>query len=740
MSKRKDQGQSKKIISLRQHAEEVVRGKQQEELDRLADLPELSPDEARRLIHELQVHQIELETQNEELRQAQQQIEASRDKYADLYDFAPFGYFTVDKKGLIREVNLTGADLLGMERSALLKKPLSRFVARDSQDRYHFHRQQVFENKTRQTAELKLVKKDGAEFYAQLGSIALQDSAVTSGSRIRTVVTDVTKRKQADDVLRESEARYRSLFEDSPISIWEEDFSEIKTYLDRLRREGIKDFRAYFEKNPETVMECVPKVKVLDVNQATLELYQAERKEELLGDLSQLFTEHAFDMFQEELIALAEGKTRFKGEVTAKTLRDEEIQIDLSLSVAPGHEPTWAKVLVSIIDITERKQAEQALTEERNLLRTLIDNLPDCIFVKDNESRFIIGNTAVAHLMGATTPDELVGRTDFDFYPHELAAQFHADEETVIRSGQPLLDREELVMDSAGNMRWHSTIKAPLRNSQGKIVGTVGMSRNITERKQAEEEKAELLEAVSQQSEQLRALTARLAEAQEAERKQLARELHDQVGQNLTALGLNLNIIRTQLADALSAADPIYDRLDDSLILVEEVTERIRDVMTNLRPPVLDDYGLVAALRWYGDRLAAWTGLTITVQGEEPDPRLPTPVENALFRAAQEALTNAAKHAQATRVTVSVAVDNGTLRLIVADDGVGFEPAGPAEFARRQSWGLLNITERVEAVGGHCHIESRGGQGAQIIVELTRRAGQERFGGSRSDSSLATLN
>ena len=137
------------------------------------------------------------------------------------------------------------------------------------------------------------------------------------------------------------------------------------------------------------------------------------------------------------------------------------------------------------------------------------------------------------------------------------------------------------------------------------VTGAVISHQDITKQKLMEEEKVQLFEAVSQQSEQLRALTGRLAEVQELERKRLTQELHDQVGRNLTALGLNLNIIETQLAGIESKGGSIQNRLDDLLALVEQTTDFIRDVMADLRPPVLDDYGLVAALKWYGSLLAS---------------------------------------------------------------------------------------------------------------------------------------
>jgi two-component system sensor histidine kinase UhpB len=240
-------------------------------------------------------------------------------------------------------------------------------------------------------------------------------------------------------------------------------------------------------------------------------------------------------------------------------------------------------------------------------------------------------------------------------------------------------------------------------------------------RKQIEEEKARLLEAVSQQREELRALAIRLAEVQEAERQQLARELHDQVGQNLSALGFNLNFVRTQIPPAVPSIDLIRSRLDDSLALVEQTGERVRDVLAELRPPVLDDYGLVDTLDWYAERFSARVGLAIKVSGKTLNPRLAPPIENALFRIAQEALTNVAKHAEASQVNIFVEADLSNVCLVISDNGIGFESnlvAGPA--AERQGWGLLTMTERAVAVDGCCLIESRLGQGTRVTVKVKR--------------------
>jgi PAS domain S-box-containing protein len=259
--------------------------------------------------------------------------------------------------------------------------------------------------------------------------------------------------------------------------------------------------------------------------------------------------------------------------------------------------------------------------------------------------------------------------------------------------------------------RWFSVSVDPILDDDEQIVGVVHVMTNITEQKQAEE-------ALTHQAKQLRRLSARLADAQEAERQRMARELHDQVGQNLTALGINLNILRPYLAQAPEVAQA---SLDELLALVKETTSRIRGVMVDLRPPELDDYGLLSALRWYAEQVGTRTGLAIVVEGKDLYPRLPSRQETALFRIAQEALTNVVKHAQATRATVSVKVDEETVRMTIVDDGVGFDLLNPGRTRAAPHWGLLTMQERAQVIGARWHIESSPGQGTRVIVETVRR-------------------
>jgi rsbT co-antagonist protein RsbR len=149
-----------------------------------------------------------------------------------------------------------------------------------------------------------------------------------------------------------------------------------------------------------------------------------------------------------------------------------------------------------VADLEQQIEAQQQVMEERDLLRTLINTLPDLIYVKDTTSRFVVANTAIARLMGASTPDGLLGKTDFDFYPHDLAARYYADEQAVVESDRPLISHEEQGLGPDGDQRWLATTKVPVRDRQGRVVALAGTGRDITERKRTEEKMREQMAAI----------------------------------------------------------------------------------------------------------------------------------------------------------------------------------------------------------------------------------------------------
>ncbi len=249
---------------------------------------------------------------------------------------------------------------------------------------------------------------------------------------------------------------------------------------------------------------------------------------------------------------------------------------------------------------------------------------------------------------------------------------------------------------------------ALVREESSDFVHTRATVIDITSRKRAES-------AARRHAEQLQAISRRVVEIQEAERRNLSAELHDRVGQDLAAINLNLHLIRDQLPAASIAKVGI--RLDDSIGLVERTLDGVRDVAGALRPLVLDDYGLAVALKSYGGQFAARTGIRVSMAETPAVPRLQPDLELTLFRVAQEALTNILKHAGASAVRMSLASERQSISLTIADDGRGFAVASGVE-RRSAGLGLLIMQERLRAVGGSLRIESRPGAGASVVARV----------------------
>lgn len=237
------------------------------------------------------------------------------------------------------------------------------------------------------------------------------------------------------------------------------------------------------------------------------------------------------------------------------------------------------------------------------------------------------------------------------------------------------------------------------------------LRNEVAERKQAEQ-------TITDYSARLHALANQLVEAQEGERKALAAELHDRIGQNLTALSINLNLNLAAVTSQLpaGAATPVVARIKDSLALLEKTTEMVRGVMEELHPTTLEHYGLPAALRWYAEEFAGRTGIVMHNETSTLFPRLQPRVEMTLFRIVQEALTNVAKHAGASAVTISLRRSPAEIELTVADNGAGIAAEKLGHPAVGSGWGLTIMDERARSIGATLRIERLDDGGTRIVV------------------------
>lgn len=357
-------------------------------------------------------------------------------------------------------------------------------------------------------------------------------------------------------------------------------------------------------------------------------------------------------------------------------------------------------------DVSERKEAEQRY-------RTLFETMGQGVIYLDGDGKIFSANPAAERLVGLPA-DQMLGRSQADLewcVVHEDGTACPAADlplAQALRNGREVADVVLGISNPPRDeRRWISMTAIPQFAPGADWPHQVcGILHDLTEQRRAREQ-------LLRSHRQLRALGSRLDEVREAERADLARELHDRLGQALTALSLNLNMVRE--GDGTDAG-AVQERIDDSLTMVRELAAHVRNLMAELRPPVLDDYGLRSALEWYAKEFAKRAGIAVAVEGEHLSPRLPANVEMALFRICQEALTNVGKHASASKATISLKESNGDVRLSVADDGCGFHVESGAD----GKWGLITMRERAANVGVKLRVESTEGKGTRIVVEMKR--------------------
>jgi PAS domain S-box-containing protein len=348
----------------------------------------------------------------------------------------------------------------------------------------------------------------------------------------------------------------------------------------------------------------------------------------------------------------------------------------------------------------ERQSANNALKASEMRYRRLFESAQDGILILNADSGQIDDvNPFLADLLGYTR-EQLLGNKLWEIGPFRDTKSS--------KSAFRDLQREAYV-------RYDDL---PLETSDGKSINVEFVSnvyqvnggkviqcniRNITKRKQAEGK-------LKESRRRFQVLSRRLVAVQETERRHLARELHDEIGQALTAIEMDLQALLES-----PGTDPLARRLKASLTVVERVQEQVHDISLNLRPSMLDDLGLEPALRWLTKRQAALAGLQAEVRADPLERRLDSMIETECFRVAQEALTNVVKHAKARTVNVELTRNEAQLHLSVRDDGIGFDVTRLREQAvGGASLGLLSMEERAALAGGGLQYHSTPGQGTEV--------------------------
>jgi PAS domain S-box-containing protein len=371
--------------------------------------------------------------------------------------------------------------------------------------------------------------------------------------------------------------------------------------------------------------------------------------------------------------------------------------------------PAPEGLIVHVQELTDPKRDAEAAHEPYQTLQSLIHASPLAIIALDSADKVTMWNPAAEHIFGWLA-EEVLGRP-LPFIPPDKQQEYQTFRAEEMR-GEARSGSEVRRLRKDGNLVDISIWTAPVRDSQGSVRSTIGILADVSERKRAQQQ-------LQESSERLRELSRRLLEVQELERRHLARELHDEIGQILTGLQFSLETSLRLEGDDLRAS------LSESQRLVKDLTARVRDLSLRLRPTMLDDLGLLPALLWHLERYTAQTKIHVGFEHRGLDRRLyPPEVETAAYRIIQEALTNIARHAGVREATVRLWRDRDRLVLHIDDKGRGFD--SPAVLSRDRSSGLSGMRERAVLLGGHLTVASVPGEGTSVNAELPFQGLQER--------------
>jgi PAS domain S-box-containing protein len=618
-------------------------------------------------------------TDIEERKQAQEALNAQALRYKTLMETSTDSIYVLDQNGDLQEANAAFLRGRGYTAAEMKDLNIADWDARWTREQLQARLRRlaggsaVFETQHR--------RKDGSVFDVEVCST----SVLIGGEQLFFVVTrDISERKQAEDQLRRSEEKFKALFGIAPVGI---------SVLDRQHN-------------------------MADANPA-LERIMRLSREELLGG-----------MYRRRSYLNADGTPKPPDEFPSEhaVAQDQPINdVEVGI-VAENGEIIWTQVSVAPLalpeasavvitqDITQRKHAEQALRESEERFRELAENINEVFWIwtaTPGNARCLYVSPAYATIWGRSCESLYASPQSW------MKALHPQDKERVQKEGARMdfgniSDWTYRIVRPDQSIRWIRDRIFPVRDVRGAVVRFAGIAEDITESKEAEE-------AVRKANRQLRILSRRRIQEQEAERRRLSRELHDQIGQSLTAAKINVEALRSTKNPAL------VGRIDETAAILDQLLGQVRQISLNLRPPMLDDLGLVPALRSFIDEQGRRASVAVRFSAEHVPEKLDPEIEITCFRIAQEAITNAMRHAKATQLEIALRCARGkTLRLLARDNGIGFD--AQARQVQAFDLGLTGIRERAALVGGRVKIISSPRKGTTIDVSLPLTLRPERQG------------
>ncbi|MGE3978907.1 MAG: PAS domain-containing protein [Nitrospira sp.] len=641
----------------------------------------LSLHDLRKLVHDIEVKQIELEMQNEELHRSQVELQTAHDRYAELYDFAPAGYLTMNRRGIIQEANLRASLLLGIPRRDLMRQPLMRFVVPSEQRTLAQHCNHVFLTSARQSCDLRIRSSVGPPLIFHLESQACSDGTGALNS-CRTVLFDITAQRLNEAEHDRLTTRWRLLLDSTQEGIYGIDLEGRLIFINKAGARMVGS-------TPEELL--------------------GKPKHELMFHLPGVTPFFNQDGLLHKVFRTGQVRS---GE-TCTFRRADGTAISISYSASPLIEAgAITGIVVVFTDVSDSKQREGELIKSQEQFASFMNNLPGFAWIKDEAGRYLYVNP---HFQDTLRLDltARIGVTDREIFPSETAEQFIENDRLVMSTHHVLHTVETFRLN---DRPYHGlATKFPILNKETGEVKLGGISIDITDRKRAEEQLQETLARI-------RMLSQRLDVVREEERTHIARELHDELGIRLTCLKMDLARLRTLLTGSLVSGER-REMIEEKIAMMTAQSDQtivaVQRLVTELRPGILDDLGLVAAIDWQCRDFEQRSGISCTCESVQDEIVLDPRYATAAFRICQEALTNVLRHAHATFVRVLLKQVNDGLMLEVQDDGRGILAEKLTDAA---SLGLLGMRERASNLGGVLEITGYPGKGTTVTLYLPSSA------------------
>jgi PAS domain S-box-containing protein len=658
--------------------------------------------DTQRLLHEL-------EMQNAELRLARDEAELIKEKYADLYDFAPVGYFTILANCTICMVNQAGAALARMDRSRLVGRSFEKFISLSLRPKFHTFLEQVFARNAAPLIESTLISKGHPDRF-----VAISVQLSPDGHECCMSVTDISDRKRNEDTLRVSEIRYRRLFEAAHDGV---------LLMDPATRK-ITDANPFMTKllgysRAELIGKELFEIGLLKDEAASQEMFQKLKK--------------THEVRYENL------------PLESRDCQHQEVEVVANLYQENGR----PVIQCNIRDITVRKQAEDSLRRNEALFSALIGQVPIGVYVVNAEFRLQQANPLT--LKAFSNINHPIGRDFVEIvrilWPKGVADQTLARFRHTLKTGEPYrspdfthrrrdtkvkqfyewqIERVILPAGDFGVVCFFNDITARIQaeNAQRHLevltASNLKLKQEIIRRKSVEEvlhqtrvEERRLLQKSRKQELRLRELSHQIIQVQEAERKRISRELHDVVAQSLVGINLHVSTLASEMKDKLGS---LQERIANTQKIVEKAVDRVHKFAQELRPTSLDDLGLIPSLQTCIRSFMEETGIRVRLKAFAGIEKAPEIVRTAFYRIAQEALMNVAKHAKASAVEIRIESFDGSISMEISDNGQGFELDEHQVSKKKGRLGLVGMRERAEMIGGDFSVASAPGAPTTVRV------------------------